>query len=89
VIFAESIIGVGQQLNSSDPVFNNKAINERNAEIKKCADSKSVFYIDANEVLTDKNGNLQEQYSNDGLHLKAKYYSVWTNFLMKKGIVKN
>jgi lysophospholipase L1-like esterase len=89
IIFAESIIAVGPELNAKDSVFNNKNINERNAEIKKTADNKTVFYIDANEALADKNGNLSEQYSNDGLHLKAKYYDVWTNFLMTKGIVKN
>lgn len=89
VIFAEGIIYVGPELNKSDPVFNNKSIKDRNEQIKKTADNKTVFYIDANEVLTDKNGNLSEQYSNDGLHLKAKYYGVWTDYLMKKGIVKN
>ena len=47
-----------------------------------------IFYIDVNEAVCDENGNLYADWTFDQIHLKAKYYQVWENFLMEHGIVK-
>lgn len=88
VIFVQAIMRVGAQKNASDPIFNNTNIAIRNVEIATLADGQSIFYIDANEVLCDENGNLFDGWSNDQIHLKAKYYAVWKEFLMDHGVVE-
>lgn len=88
VIFVQAIMKVGAKKSASDPIFNNLNIAVRNVEIQTLADDKTVFYIDVNEVLCDENGNLFEGWSNDQIHLKAKYYAVWKEFLMNHGAVE-
>ena len=68
--------------------FNNKNINDKNAEIAKLADNNTVFYIDVNEAVCDAKGNLNEEYTIDEVHLKAKYYGIWKQFLLEHGIVR-
>lgn len=89
VIFVQAIMRVGAQKNASDPIFNNMNIAIRNVEIETLADDQRIFYIDVNEVLCDENGNLFEGWSNDQVHLKAKYYAVWKEFLLNHGAVEN
>ena len=63
-------------------------IHIRNVEIETLANGKDIFYIDVNEAVCDENGNLYADWTFDQIHLKAKYYQVWENFLMEHGIVK-
>lgn len=88
VIFVQAIMHVGAQKNASDPVFNNNNIKERNEKIATLADGKTVFFLDVNGRLCDENGNLSEGFSNDQVHLKAKYYKIWKQFLMENGAVE-
>lgn len=88
VIFLQAIMRVGAQKNASDPVFNNMNIAIRNVEIETLADEQSIFYMDINEVFCDENGNLFDGWSNDQIHLKAKYYAVWKEYLMNHGAVE-
>lgn len=88
VIFVQGIMRVTGDKNERDPIFNNRNINEKNAEIAKLADNQDIFYIDVNEVVCDENGNLNTEYTIDEIHLKAKYYSIWKQFLLEHGIVR-
>ncbi len=88
VIFVQAIMHVGAQKNASDPVFNNAGIEERNEKIAALADDKTIFFLDVNGQLCDENGNLSEGFSNDQVHLKAKYYGIWKQFLMEHGAVE-
>lgn len=88
IIFVQGIMRVAGQKNASDPVFNNTNVNIRNVEIETLANGKDIFYIDVNEAVCDENGNLYADWTFDQIHLKAKYYQVWENFLMEHGIVK-
>lgn len=88
VIFLQAIMRVGAQKNASDPVFNNMNIAIRNVEIETLADDQSIFYLDINEVFCDENGNLFDGWSNDQIHLKAKYYAVWKEYLLNHGAVE-
>ncbi len=86
VIFVQGIMRVTGEKNERDPIFNNTNINERNAEIAKLADNEHIFYIDVNEVVCDEEGNLNEEYTVDEIHLKAKYYEIWKEFLLRHGV---
>lgn len=88
VIFVEGIMRVATQKDASDPIFNNTGINIRNVEIATLADNRSIFYIDVNDVVCDENGNLHDDWTFDQIHLKARYYEVWKEFLLDHGIVR-
>ena len=88
IIFVEGIMRVTETKNETDPIFNNNNINEKNDEIALLADNKDIFYIDVNEAVCDENGNLNAEYTIDEIHLKAKYYEIWKQFLFEHGIVR-
>lgn len=88
VIFVEGIMRVTGTKNESDPIFNNSNINDKNEAISGLADNRDVFYIDVNEVVCDENGNLNAEYTTDEVHLKAKYYGIWKEFLLAHGIIR-
>lgn len=89
VIFTEGIMRVTGAKSEADPIFNNANINARNEEIAKLADNRDIFYIDVNEVISDGQGNLNEDYTTDEIHLKAQYYELWKQFLFAHGIVRD
>lgn len=89
VIYIEGIMRVTKKKSDTDPIFNNKNINERNAAIEKLADNASVFYIDVNQAIADETGGIPEDYTFDNVHLKAAYYHIWTDFLLTHGIMRN
>lgn len=89
IIFIEGIMEVAKEKSDTDPIFNNTNISEKNRNLAKLADNRDLFYIDVNEAVTDKSGNLPSDYTFDNIHLKAAYYKLWTGFLLKHGVVKN
>lgn len=66
----------------SDPYINNPAINRFNEATSKLADNKRIFYLNANCIFDDTNGNLAKEKSSDSAHLLAKYYKTWGDWLM-------
>lgn len=88
IIFIEGIMGVSKKKSDSDPIFNNKNIQERNTAIESLADNSSIYYIDVNQVIMDDSGGIPSEYTFDNVHLKAAYYSIWTNYLMEHGVIR-
>ena len=86
LIFVEGIMNVSKEKSDKDPIFNNTNIKEKNDNIALLADSRKIFYIDVNEAITDKTGNLPSKYTFDYIHLKAAYYQIWTDFLLNHGV---
>lgn len=82
-IYVQSILYVTAEKMQDDPVFSNDTIRNRNDGLKTLTDGSRVFYVDVASAAEDGHGNLPEDYSGDGVHLKAKYYSVWVNCLMQ------
>lgn len=85
IIFIQGIIRVSQKKENN--VFSNVRINERNEALKTLCDDKNVFYLEVNDALCDDNGYLNSEYSFDGVHLYAKYYSLWIDYILEHGIV--
>ena len=59
---------------NKDAVYNNENINAKNVAIAKIAANdggKTIFYLDVNENVLDKKGNLKEKYTWDGIHLQS------------------
>ena len=63
-------------------------LDEKNAGLKKLCDDEYVFYIDINEAVVDETGHLNPEYTGDGMHLKAKYYYLWRDYIMQHAIIK-
>lgn len=88
ILYLEGIIKVTDERSDKGDYINNPSIEERNERIAKLADNRDIFYLDANSVLCREDGGLIEDYTFDGVHLRAEYICVWTDFLLQNGIVK-
>lgn len=86
IIFVEAIMNVTREKSDKDPIFNNKNIKDKNDHLALLADNKKIFYIDVNEAITDSTGGIPKKYTFDNIHLKAAYYNIWTDFLLKHGV---
>lgn len=87
IIYIQGIMHVSKAMSSRDPVFNNTAIVQRNRAIATLANGRSIFYIDINSELCDKDGNLIDDLTADGIHLKASSCELWHSFLKKNAAV--
>ena len=83
-IIVQANLHVSKSRSDSDKVINNTAINRLNSELSKLADGKKVFYIDANPVFDDADGNLSADKTQDNAHLLAKYYAQWGEWICRK-----
>ncbi|MCR5098509.1 MAG: hypothetical protein K6B14_06130 [Lachnospiraceae bacterium] len=81
VIYVQGIMHENKKMSSSDPVFNNKNVLEKNKAIATLANGHDIFYLDMNEAVCDEDGNLKDEYTNDGIHLKAADYVLWEDWL--------
>lgn len=54
----------------------NENVNRANEQVKVLAEKYGFTYIDVNEGLTDAEGNLQEAYTVDGIHMYPKAYEI-------------
>lgn len=88
LIFIQGIMRVGGEKSSTDAVFNNANINERNQAISRMADGRNIFYLEVNDAVCDDKGDLISDYTFDQIHLKAKYYQLWKDYLFAHGILK-
>ncbi|MDE6780082.1 MAG: lipase [Ruminococcus sp.] len=59
----------------------NENINNLNSAMSEFADGQKVFYLDVNQIFDDADGNLMSECSNDGVHVLAKYYQTWCDWL--------
>ena len=87
IIYIQGIMHVSRNMSSTDPVYNNKAIVQRNKAISTLANGRNIFYIDMNADLCDENGDLKAELTGDGIHLKASACELWHKFLKKNAIV--
>lgn len=82
------IMHVTDKYSEESDVFNNDNIDDRNRAIAELADGQTVFYLDVNPAVEDENGSLLAEYTWDGVHLKAEFYSYWVDFMNMHGFVK-
>ena len=86
IIYVQAIMRVSTARSSQGDSINNEGINVRNEEIAKLADGEKIFYLDVNPLLCDEEGGLLSEYTADGVHLRAKYVTIWTDFLYEHTI---
>lgn len=64
----------------------NERIDILNSRIQELADNKKTFYICVNGVFDDENGALTADYASDGVHVLAKYYATWCDWLCQNTV---
>ena len=89
LIYIEGIMHVTAAKSSSDSVFTNSLVVDKNRAISTLANGRDIFYLDPNPAVCDENGNLRSDLSMDHAHLKAKAHIYWTEFLMQKAADPN
>ncbi len=88
IIFIEANLHVTAKKSASDEECRNKDIDEFNKYTKELADNKSIFYVNVNELFDDGEGNLRADLTYDGVHILAKYYADWGEWLRKKAVIR-
>ncbi|MCQ2417431.1 MAG: GDSL-type esterase/lipase family protein [Oscillospiraceae bacterium] len=87
VIYIMSNLHVSANRSMNDKVVNNTVINNFNAELKNLANEVDAYYLDANHLFDDGNGNLNGDYTSDGTHPYAKHYPAWSDWLKSNVII--
>ncbi|MGN0424788.1 MAG: GDSL-type esterase/lipase family protein [Acetatifactor sp.] len=88
IIYIQSGLKVTAKRAAKGDMVTNTAIEERNEIIKSLADEKQVFYLNVNEAVCDEDGNLFDDYTHDGVHLKAQYLTIWKDYLCENAVIK-
>ena len=82
-IYVESVYPVNSTIENN--TVNNRAnrkIRKLNEKISQYCDGESCNYINLYDDLIDEEGNLKEEYTEDGLHLNSLGYVVITRELL-------
>ena len=82
-IFVESLYPVNASVSSAVGVRSNATIQNINAQLQEYCNEKDLTYIDLYAKLQDEQGNLQTQYTVDGLHLSDMGYQVVAEVLQE------
>lgn len=86
VIYVHSIMGVSPAKDKSDPVFNNTNIRDKNYAISKLTDGIHIFYFNIQQLFEDENHALAQELTFDDVHLYAKHYARWTDYLREHAV---
>ena len=82
-IYVESVYPVNSTLeNNTVNNRTNKKIRDLNKKLSNYCDGESCNYINLFDDLIDEEGNLKEEYTEDGLHLNSLGYVVITRELL-------
>lgn len=80
VVFIMANLYVSAGYSSSRPVFRTANMSAINAAQGALANGTNIFYLDANPMFVDANGDLSTAYSSDGCHLNkasCKQFAAW------------
>ena len=86
IIYIMANLHVSEEKNNMETEFNNMNINSKNAASAELANGTDVFYLDVNPVFTDEEGYLNAELTFDGVHLYAKHYDAWREFLLEHAV---
>ena len=87
IIYIQAILKVTTARSNKGDYINNEGIDARNEALSQLADGKRIFYVDPNPAVCDEDGGLVQDYTSDGVHLKAKYISLWKEYLKDNAVL--
>lgn len=83
-IYVQSITPTTAAQGAKQPPLENGHIRQVNEAISKMAAEKGMYYLNAQEALTDAEGNLRADYTGtvDGIHMNPTGYAAWADYLL-------
>ena len=89
-LYIESLYPVNREIkNNGAQNRHNEDIKEINEKIEKYCNKENITYIDMYSLLEDENGNLKEEYTQEGLHLSQEGYKIVTEKISTYLSLKN
>lgn len=82
IIYLEANLHINEKILRNDNI-NNLKLDMFNYEISKLANEKNILYIDINEYFCREDGQLDFQYTSDGVHVYVRYYKEWANWIKR------
>lgn len=89
IIYICSNLHVTKKRSLESDVENNTNIDILNEKLSLLADEETYFWLDVNEKFDDAEGSLTQEYTGDNVHLYAKYYQEWADWLCQKTVKIN
>lgn len=74
-LLLQSLLPVNNEIRDFD--IANTTIQTVNGAIQNIAKNNNLKYINIHPLLIDTKGNLDAQYTSDGIHLNGKAYQIW------------
>lgn len=74
-IYVQSLLPINNEVKQT--TIDNRDIIKINQAIEKLADSKELIFLNLFPHFLNKAGNLDEKYTQDGIHLNGTAYLVW------------
>jgi lysophospholipase L1-like esterase len=78
-IYIESILPFNSEIDKTNRKINNQDISNLDNNLKNLSNNSNIFYIDLYSLFLDSSGQLNPQYTLDGIHLNGKGYIIWKN----------
>ena len=72
----EAVYPINEKMRDRFEKRNNKNINEMNNEFIRLCEKYNCIWLDFTDEFKDKNGNLKQEYTYDGLHINAQAYEI-------------
>lgn len=87
IIYIQSILYATINYEKKYHDLETDGVNSRNAKLKEMANDEDIFYLEVNDCLNDGTDHLPSEYTGDGVHLYAKYYPLWRDYLLNHAAV--
>ena len=78
-LIIQSILPVNNELFGNE--VSNKKVKQFNEVLQRIAEENGIEYIDLHSSFVDKNGQLDEKFTIDGIHLNGEGYKIWLDAL--------
>lgn len=78
-LIIQSILPVNNELFGNE--VSNKKVKKFNEVLQRIAEEYGIEYIDLHSSFVDKNGQLDEKFTIDGIHLNGEGYKIWVDAL--------
>ncbi len=79
-LFIQSVLPINT--NVKNTVFNNKEINLLNKSIQELAAKEGLKYLDIHRLLKNEKGELDANFTADGVHINGAAYTIWKDAIM-------
>lgn len=87
IIYVESLTPLAPTSSYIRSSFNSTKINEFNDMLYELAKEKGIYFLNVEDALKDKNGNLLSDYdAGDGLHLKSNGHKAMYRYYRKHAV---